>query len=488
MSPLATLILAWAAVYACVCIYHCAVYGMSRGRHVHITFGLLAGTFAVYAVGAALLADAETQAEGATALGIKIAGLTPGMALAVAFAHDLAGKRSRVTTIAVVWAGLGLVLAASGGFMDGAHASPPPTWGFLAAPDYAEPSVTTAGMAYMAVSWALVAYAVPLLAPLARRRRDTALILASFAVNLLAGANDILIQIGSLQSVYLLEHSVLLSVIVMSSMLLDRFVHTSEQLATRTRQLKASYEEQQSAEAEIMQKEHLAAVGELSALVALEVRAPLTDLRERANALGDGGANGEPAAGLLDSLDAAVEHLNRLVSSFVSFAKPADPNAARPTLEDLVRRAIGAALGPGAAAKPFTVNVHLHDPAVSLNGDPDLLEHAVATILRHAGRSALHRPVVLRSERVELDGLRAVALACGPGPEATGPTLPDSAPGASVPRGDVGVALVDRVLRMHGGMLTVEQPEDGERRVTLTIPEAPSTPSEDPVWNAGGGI
>ena len=62
MSPLGTLTVAWTAVYAYLCAYYCVLYVRRRAEREYLAFGLLSGGMAVYALGGALLIDADSVA------------------------------------------------------------------------------------------------------------------------------------------------------------------------------------------------------------------------------------------------------------------------------------------------------------------------------------------------------------------------------------------------------------------------------------------
>ena len=58
--------------------------------------------------------------------------------------------------------------------------------------------------------------------------------------------------------------------VLVSWMLLKRFLHTGDELAIRTDELRRTYEERQQIQEELVHQEQLAAVGELSAIIAHE--------------------------------------------------------------------------------------------------------------------------------------------------------------------------------------------------------------------------
>ena len=103
MSPIATLSAAWTAVYAYLCAYYCVLYARRRAEREYLAFGLLSGSMAVLALGAALFVDASSLAQAASAEEIQFFGLLASSAFYVDFAHHMTG-RSSMRGVRVVYA------------------------------------------------------------------------------------------------------------------------------------------------------------------------------------------------------------------------------------------------------------------------------------------------------------------------------------------------------------------------------------------------
>ena len=113
--------------------------------------------------------------------------------------------------------------------------------------------------------------------------------------------------------------------------LLARFADLRSQLEARAGELKdraralaRSYEELRAAQDELVRKEQLAAVGELSAVVAHEVRNPLAIISNAVATLRRSGVAEEDRATLLGILDEETTRLNRLVGDLLRYARPID--------------------------------------------------------------------------------------------------------------------------------------------------------------------
>src|SRR5262249_9125617 len=113
-------------------------------------------------------------------------------------------------------------------------------------------------------------------------RREALGVVVGGAVLLAAVVNDLGLLLGVLESTRLATVGFIPLVFALSAMLLSRASGFAEQLAARTealrarsRDLRKSYGDLRHAQAELVEKQQLAMVGELAAVIAHEVRNPL---------------------------------------------------------------------------------------------------------------------------------------------------------------------------------------------------------------------
>ena len=480
VSPLATVIVAWAAVYAYVCAYFCVLYSRRRGERVHLAFGLMAGALCIYAVGSALLVDAGTVAEATLGQRVRALGLAPGVVFVVEFCHRLVGRpRSRLIHAAYGWAGVTILLTVLNQHVDASTPAPHPTWGFAGVPDYPEASLTPLGQLNLSISFVLVAWGIAVLLRPARTDRDARLMLATMVVNIVAAAHDSAVAFGLLRSVHLLEHAAMLSVVAMSYLLLDRFVRTSEELASRTFQLRSSYDELRHTQEELVHKEQLAAVGELSAVIAHKVRNPLAVIKNSVSGLRRPRLEDRDRDTLLSILDEEVDRLNRLVNDLLAYSRPVAPQGRQVELPELLQRSVDLARGGSRAAAEVLVDVIESPGPTSVHGDPDLLRHAFVNIVENAiqamgagGRLAIKTRAVHRDRR---DWIAVDFEDTGEGMDTQIRSKARDPFFTTRPTGTgLGLAIVERVVRTHGGRVEIDSRSGQGTTVTVLLPtEAP---------------
>src|SRR6185295_10845749 len=113
----------------------------------------------------------------------------------------------------------------------------------------------------------------------------------------------------------------------------------------RARDLSRAYEELRTAQDELVRKEQLAAVGELSAVVAHEMRNPLAIITNAVATLRRPGILAEDRDTLLLILEEETSRLNRLVGDLLRYARPVNLERQHVSLRDLAERGLALAEG-----------------------------------------------------------------------------------------------------------------------------------------------
>jgi signal transduction histidine kinase len=496
VSGAALLMVAWIGVYGYLGLAFLVLHLRGGREPMHFWFGLFASSFAVYTAGGVWTDGARSIAEllsGMTLMWVALAACVPLFARFVHAAMDVPmGWPVRAAT---AWAALGAVLAVAGVFfdLDGSRAAvAEAVFGTWPTP---LPRLTVFGIVWAAGLLVFTAHAVALLARAARgtgtRARSARILLAANAGWVVAGLHDLIATIVGSRTVFLLEHVGMLSAVGTSWILLDRVRAVRDELERRTRELERSHAELRQAQEELLAKEHLATVGELSAVIAHEVRNPLAVLKNAASSLRREGLSEDDRRTLLDILDEENERLALLVNDLLAYARPLTVQQRDVPIADLVRRALDAvctATGIGSNGR-VRVDLRLGGAPAALHGDADLLRQALINVLENAIQAMPEGgDLTVEGAPSELDGEPALKLRIrdtGVGMDtlvrqkARDPFFTTRPTGTGL-----GLAIVDRVARAHGGRLDIDSAHNQGTEVTLTLPlrrtsVSPSGPSAD---------
>jgi signal transduction histidine kinase len=147
--------------------------------------------------------------------------------------------------------------------------------------------------------------------------------------------------------------------------------------------LERRQEEQRDLEAQLHQTERLAALGEMTAGVAHEVRNPLGIISSTAELLEERLARYEPKNRLAQIIVAESNRLNEKVTEFLDFARPRTPNLRPCDVEGVLNRGLEL-LQPEIERLGITVTRQYQLNGRPQPADPDLLHQAFLNILLNA--------------------------------------------------------------------------------------------------------
>ena len=233
-----------------------------------------------------------------------------------------------------------------------------------------------------------------------------------------------------------------------------------------------SYEKLTATQAELLRRERLAALGELSAIVAHEVRNPLAAIFNAINALrrmlkleGDG-------ARLVEIVTEEADHLNRLVANLLDFARPSEPAFKPVSIEEVIDEAILSASRELGAQVAFERRFAPDLPPVRV--DRHLIRRALVNVAANAVQAMPSGGRVLIEAAPDSDERgRAVRIDIsdeGPGipPDLSGrvfePFFTTKASGTGL-----GLAVVKRIVEDHRGEVAIRNRAPPDRGATVTI-------------------
>ncbi len=239
-----------------------------------------------------------------------------------------------------------------------------------------------------------------------------------------------------------------------------------------------------SADAQLQRSKRLAALGEMAAGIAHEVRNPLAAIQLYAGMLVE---DLSPLAGLDDSaatarkIADAVRGLDAVVGDVLTFARELSPRLREVDVAELFERVLRTH-EPAIAAAGVEVTVEVEEGLV-LCGDADLLHQALLNLVRNAveamGGGALNRKrlggrgenpgeIVLGAKVIEG---RVVVTVRDMGPGIAGSDIDRIFNPFFTTRGTgtgLGLAIVHRIVDAHGG--TVAAFNDGGAVFELSLP------------------
>jgi len=224
--------------------------------------------------------------------------------------------------------------------------------------------------------------------------------------------------------------------------------------------LRQSYAALHATQQSLLEKERLAAVGEMAAVMAHEVRNPLgvmfnvlSSLKKTPSAAG-----GSP---LLDILSEEASRLNVMVEELLLFARPQPPALAPEAVGPMVRAALDAARRAAASALAHEVHVEEEPNLPEVPMDGRMVRQALVNLMVNAFQAMPGRGTLRVTSRRERHGaghwLRIDVSDSGPGiaPEIRArlfqPFFTTRAKGTGL-----GLAIVRRFIEAHRGEVMVE--------------------------------
>ncbi len=240
--------------------------------------------------------------------------------------------------------------------------------------------------------------------------------------------------------------------------------------------------------------EELAALGELAANLAHEIRNPLNSINLNLELLEEDLASGAAATGdSLASTRKEVGRLARLVTDFLTYARPTRTRREPIDLGRMVRDVVGF-LKPEARESLVHLRAGADLPRVTVLGDEGQLRQVIINLVLNAvqaleGLEPDRRVVEVDLEIPAADEVVIVVRDRGDGiPEQDLAKVREafytSRPGGT----GLGLAVAERVARTHGGRIELQNVEGGgfEARVVLPRPEGDGKMGPAPAAGDGG--
>ena len=228
-------------------------------------------------------------------------------------------------------------------------------------------------------------------------------------------------------------------------------------------------------EERVRRSEKLAAVGELAAGVAHEIRNPLSSIRGFTQYLSRGFRSGSSEKEYTDIVIKEIDRINNVVSGLICFANPMEPDL-RPTDINKIIHHTRKLVQAEAETQAIAIHVKLDKDAPALLLDGELITQAILNILLNAVQAIGSNGRIDISTRLSKDGeaLRLCVEDDGPGIDAGAigrifdPYFTTSEHGTGL-----GLPIVHKIVENHNGALHIDSPVPGRSsgcRITIQLP------------------
>ena len=458
---------AWVAVFVALSFYFALAYRMRRGHGDYLVFAVLTLVLAVYSVACSLLYFAPEPAKAFVPATLMTVSAIVAVALALHFALLLGrvAHHWRYAGPMYVFSAVFVVLCAAGRWFVVGTAHQEATYFLGAVVWTVRAEVTPYASAYYAVASASMVVTTGLLArAYLHGCRETLGALVGALVLCAAGISDVASTLRLTHVMHLVPHGYVVFAFGVAFTLLVRYARLSDELELRSSDLERrsaelarSCEQLRNVTSELIDKRQLAAVGELAAVVAHEVRNPLAIISNAVCGLRKSSFPQKDRETLLDILEEESSRLNQLVGDLLNYARPIATEPRRVSLVELLERTLGIV-----PARPG-LQTELSDPdAVGpIFGDPSLLRQVFDNLVQNAVQAMTAggklEVSLARAVREGVDGVLVTVADTGQGmtPEVTArakdPFFTTRPSGTGL-----GLAIVDRIVEAHGGELSIE--------------------------------
>jgi signal transduction histidine kinase len=223
-------------------------------------------------------------------------------------------------------------------------------------------------------------------------------------------------------------------------------------------------------ESRLVEQERLAAVGELAAMVAHEVRNPLAGIRGGCEILLEGYREGDARNEIGNEVIRQVDRLNRMVQDLLLFARPRPMDPVPTDLHARLDRLLGM-IREDPAHKEITLRRQYGSEVPIVRVDARQIEQVFLNLLLNACQAVGGRGEVTVSTGANVATAEVSVLDSGPGvpreriEQIFKPFFTTRSQGTGL-----GLAICKKIVEAHDGRIEVHSPPGGGARFTVILP------------------
>jgi signal transduction histidine kinase len=230
---------------------------------------------------------------------------------------------------------------------------------------------------------------------------------------------------------------------------------------------------QKTLEEQVRKNERLAAIGELAAGMAHEIRNPLSSVVTAANLLGaePGSTIDEEQLLLLEVVKKEAHRLNAILTDFLNYARPREPQLSRVNLNVVVNETLDMLERDEATNGHVTIQRQLDGTIPDVEMDPDQIKQVIWNVTLN-GVEAMPRGGTLTVATMLHDGRAQIQVAdTGAGiPEAELPKIFQPFHSTKKNGTGLGLAIAHHIVATHRGQIHVKSREGVGTKFTIQLP------------------
>jgi two-component system, NtrC family, sensor histidine kinase HydH len=247
-----------------------------------------------------------------------------------------------------------------------------------------------------------------------------------------------------------------------------------QQVQVVGQRLRALVDELQEARQQLVRSERLAAVGQLAAGIAHEIRNPLTSVKLLIQAAARRSATPMLTEKQSWVVQEEIARMENTIQGLLDFSRPTALKRVRHDLRDTVRRAVGLVEGRAKQIKTSIV-LRLPDSPVMLDGDPEQIHQVFVNLLLNAieavGLNGHVEVIIEMTTDPTSPGCRVLFRDSGQGIPATVVGQIFEPFVTSKERGTgLGLALSRRIIEEHGGTIDAANRPEGGAEFVVRLP------------------